>query len=203
MSKYVLPALPFELNALEPYIDARTMQIHHDKHHRAYVDKLNLALVDHPDLSEKTIEDLLSSPDRIPEEIRQAVINNGGGHANHSLFWQILGPEQGSEPTGDLKEKIKDSFSGFEKFKTDFTKNAADLFGSGWVWLIIKKGGILEIIKTSNQDNPLSLGKTPILNLDLWEHAYYLKYQNRRTEYINAWWSVINWEKVSGLASHF
>jgi len=195
--KHTLPELDYEYTSLEPYIDAKTMEIHHSKHHQGYVDKLNQALENHPDLENKSLEELLKSLDEIPEDIRTAVRNNAGGHYNHSLFWEIMSPQVGGErePDGDLKEAIDDAFGSFEEFKKAFKESALSRFGSGWVWLV-ESNRKLEIISTPNQDNPISEGKNPLLGLDVWEHAYYLKYQNKRTDYIDAWWGVVNWSKV-------
>jgi len=194
--KYELPKLPYPYNALEPYIDAQTMEIHHTKHHATYVAKLNEALAKHPELESKSLEELLKNLDSIPEDIRMAVRNHGGGHFNHSLFWKIMGVRGWGEPTGKLAELLGKSFGDFQKFKEQFTNAAATLFGSGWAWLAVDKDGKLQIVQTPNQDTPLSKGLKPILGLDVWEHAYYLKYQNRRPEYIEAWWHVVNWAEV-------
>ena len=191
-----LPDLPYFHAALEPHIDEQTMQIHHGKHHNAYVTKLNAALDSHPDLHDKALHDLLADIGSVPEDIRGAVRNNGGGHANHSLFWEIMGPSGGGEPAGDLAEAINAAFGSFESFKDAFSANGATRFGSGWSWLVVS-GGTLEAYSTPNQDSPLMESKTPILGLDVWEHAYYLKYQNRRPDYIAAWWNVVNWDEVA------
>jgi len=191
-----LPDLPYSHAALEPHIDEQTMQIHHGKHHNAYVTKLNAALDSHPDLHDKALHDLLADIGSVPEDIRGAVRNNGGGHANHSLFWEIMGPSGGGEPAGDLAEAINAAFGSFESFKDAFSANGATRFGSGWSWLVVS-GGTLEAYSTPNQDSPLMENKTPILGLDVWEHAYYLKYQNRRPDYIAAWWNVVNWDEVA------
>ena len=196
MSKHQLPPLPYDYAALEPYIDAKTMQIHHGKHHQGYVDKLNAALENHPDLQEKSVEDLVRNINLAPDDIRQAVINNGGGHANHSLFWTIMSPNAGGEPDGKIAESINSAFGNFEKFKEEFSKAATGRFGSGWAWLVINNGKF-EITSTANQDSPLMQGLTPILGLDVWEHAYYLKYQNKRADYVAAWWNVVNWKEVT------
>ncbi|MCM3712882.1 superoxide dismutase [Halalkalibacter oceani] len=193
---YELPQLPYAANALEPHIDEQTMNIHHGKHHNTYVTKLNAALEGHDELASKSIEDLVSNLDAVPENIRGAVRNNGGGHANHTLFWQILSPNGGGTPTGELADKINEAFGSFDKFKEEFANAAANRFGSGWAWLIVD-GGKLAITSTPNQDTPLMEGKTPILGLDVWEHAYYLNYQNRRPDYINAFWNVVNWDEVT------
>ncbi|QDU62794.1 Superoxide dismutase [Mn] [Planctomycetes bacterium Pan216] len=190
--------LPYDYNALEPNIDARTMEIHYSKHHAGYVAKLNGALEKAPELASKSIENLLGSLDSVPEGIRTAVRNNGGGHANHTLFWQIMGPGKGGTPSGELGDAITSTFGGFDKFKEEFANAAATRFGSGWAWLIVD-GGKLAITSTPNQDTPLMEGKTPILGLDVWEHAYYLLYQNKRPDYIAAFWNVVNWDKVSEL----
>jgi len=191
-----LPLLPYDYNALEPYIDAQTMEIHYSKHHAAYVNGLNSALEDYPKLQSKTIDKLLLDLDTIPESIRTAVRNFGGGHSNHTFFWKVMGPKAGGEPSGALVDAIKDAFGDFVSFKDLFSKTAASRFGSGWAWLVKKSDGSLEVFSTANQDTPISQGMMPILGLDVWEHAYYLKYQNRRPEYIAAWWNVVNWAVV-------
>jgi Fe-Mn family superoxide dismutase len=191
-----LPPLPYAFDALEPYIDAQTMQIHHDKHHQAYVTNLNKALAGHDDLAKKPMRDLVKELNRVPEEIRTAVRNNGGGHYNHSLFWQMLKKGGGAEPKGELKNAIDKKFGSYDKFKEEFTGAATKVFGSGWAWLTLD-GKDLRIESTPNQDNPLTQGRWPLLGLDVWEHAYYLKYQNRRPEYIAAFYSVINWDFVT------
>lgn len=195
---FFLPDLPYEYHSLEPFIDAETMRIHHSKHHAAYVKNLNDVLVGNDALLNTDINDILKDLALIPEDIRQKVINNGGGHANHSLFWAIIAPAEKTkkEPEGKLAEALEINFGDFPSFKELFTKTAVSRFGSGWAWLVVYGDGRLEILDTPNQDTPLSKGKTPILTLDVWEHAYYLKYQNRRAEYIEAWWNVINWEEV-------
>ena len=203
---FTVPDLPYAFDALEPTIDAKTMEIHHDKHHAGYVAKLNDAIKGHAGLESKSIEQLISNIDGLPQEIHTAVRNNGGGHANHSLFWQIMGPNAGGKPSGALGKAIDGHLGGFDKFKDEFGKAAANRFGSGWAWLVVKKAdGQLAVTSTANQDNPL-MGKiatdisgTPILGLDVWEHAYYLKYQNKRPDYISAWWNVVNWAKVGEL----
>ncbi|MBX7167586.1 MAG: superoxide dismutase [Pirellulales bacterium] len=195
-TKHSLPPLPYPYDALEPHIDARTMEIHHDKHHQAYVDNLNKALDGHPDLAKLPVDELLADLSKVPEAIRMAVRNNGGGHANHTLFWTLMSKQGGGEPKGKLADAIKESLGGFAKFKEDFTKAAMTRFGSGWAWLVAGNGK-LEIISTANQDTPVSEGKLPLLGLDVWEHAYYLKYQNRRADYVAAWWNVVNWDAVS------
>ena len=190
-----VPPLPYDYNALEPHIDEQTMRIHHDKHHAAYVNNLNAALEKHAQLQQKGIDDLLRGINSVPEEIRTAVRNNGGGHANHTMFWEIMGPGKGGAPAGALGDAIKSSFNSFDAFKEQFTKAATTRFGSGWAWLI-EAGGKLAIESTANQDSPIMEGKKPLLGLDVWEHAYYLKYQNRRPDYITAWWNVVNWDAV-------
>lgn len=191
-----LPQLPYANNALEPHIDELTMQIHHDRHHGTYVNNLNAALEGHADLQAKSLEELLSSMDSIPEAIRTAVRNNGGGHANHSMFWEILSPNGGGQPTGSLADDMNATFGSFDQFKDAFAKAATGRFGSGWAWLVLD-GGKLSIMSTANQDNPVMEGKQPIFGLDVWEHAYYLKYQNKRPDYISAFWNVINWAEVN------
>jgi Fe-Mn family superoxide dismutase len=193
---HTLPALPYDFAALEPHIDAQTMQIHHGKHHQAYVTNLNAALDKHAELQSKSLDDLLKNLNGVPEDIRTAVRNNGGGHWNHSMFWQIMAPHAGGEPTGALATAIKSSFGDFATFKTQFKAAGVGRFGSGWAWLV-NDGGKLSIMSTPNQDNPLMEGKTAILGVDVWEHAYYLKYQNRRPDYIDAWWNVVNWAEVA------
>jgi Fe-Mn family superoxide dismutase len=193
---FTLPPLPYAYDALEPHIDARTMEIHHDKHHAAYVANLNKAVADYPDLGQKSVEDLLKDLNAVPEKIRTAVRNNGGGHYNHSLFWQMMKKDGGGAPTGDLAKAIDASFGNFGAFKEQFTKAAMSQFGSGWAWLVLD-GKTLKIEPTPNQDTPLSVGKIPLLGVDVWEHAYYLKYQNKRADYITAWWNVVNWDFVS------
>lgn len=192
---FELPPLPYDYNALEPHIDEATMRLHHDKHHQTYVDKLNAA-VKGTDWESKGLEDLLTGIGSVPENIRGAVRNHGGGHHNHSLFWEIMGPNGGGKPNGDLATAIDSAFGSFDDFQTKFSDAAAALFGSGWVWLAVK-GGKIEMLSRPNQDSPLMDGFTPILGLDVWEHAYYLKYQNRRPEYVTAWWNVVNWDAVS------
>ncbi|EGP4777205.1 superoxide dismutase [Enterococcus faecium] len=193
---YTLPDLPYAYDALEPYIDEETMHLHHDKHHNTYVTNLNAAIEKYPELGEKTIEELLSDMDAIPTDIKTAVRNNGGGHANHSSFWEIMAPNAGGEPTGEIKEAINEAFGDFSSFKEEFKKAAVGRFGSGWAWLVMENGK-LAITSTANQDSPLMEGKTPILGLDVWEHAYYLKYKNVRPDYIAAFWNVINWDEVN------
>ncbi|WP_018753444.1 superoxide dismutase [Paenibacillus sanguinis] len=194
-----LPALPYPANALEPHIDEQTMNIHHDRHHNTYVTNLNAALEKSPELQSKSVEELVSDLNAIPESIRTAVRNNGGGHANHSLFWKVIGPQGGGAPTGAVAKAIDSDLGGFDKFKEEFTKAATTRFGSGWAWLVVGKDGKLAVTSTPNQDNPLSEGLTPILGLDVWEHAYYLKYQNKRPDYIAAFWNVVNWDEVNRL----
>ncbi|MCG0238139.1 MAG: superoxide dismutase [Firmicutes bacterium] len=194
---FTLPPLPYDYNALEPYIDEQTMRIHHDKHHAAYVNNLNAALEQAPELQNLSIEELLRNIDKVPEKIRTAVRNNGGGHANHTLFWEILSPKGGGEPTGELADAIAATFGSFEKFKEQFSQAAANRFGSGWAWLVVDQEGKLQVYSTANQDSPYMEGHTPILGLDVWEHAYYLKYQNRRPEYIAAFWNIVNWPEVA------
>ncbi|MGH6690764.1 MAG: superoxide dismutase [Gammaproteobacteria bacterium] len=190
-----VPALPYPFDALEPHIDARTMEIHHDKHHAAYVNNLNKALEGHADLQKKAVGDLLRDIKKVPEEIRTAVQNNGGGHANHTLFWTIMSPDGGGEPSGKLAEAIDAAFGNFGGFQAKLSAAATGRFGSGWAWLTASKGKI-EVSSSPNQDSPLMEGKTPILGLDVWEHAYYLKYQNKRPDYVEAWWNVVNWSEV-------
>ena len=197
--KYELPKLPYAYDALEPYIDAKTMEIHHTKHHQTYVTKLNEALAKHPEIADQPLAELLRGIDKVPEDIRRAVQNHGGGHSNHSFFWTIMGPKAGGLPKGKLNDAIAKSFGDFGKFKEQFTAAAAGVFGSGWAWLVLDgkaPGGKLAIITTPNQDSPLMKGQTPVLGLDVWEHAYYLKYQNKRPDYIEAWWNVVNWDAV-------
>jgi Fe-Mn family superoxide dismutase len=192
-----LPALPYPNNALEPHIDEQTMMIHHDRHHNAYVTNLNAALEGHAELQAKSIEALLTDLNSVPENIRPAVRNNGGGHANHSLFWEVIGPNGGGQPTGALADAITAELGGFDKFKEDFAKAGATRFGSGWAWLSVTPAGKLVVSSTPNQDSPISEGNTPILGMDVWEHAYYLKYQNKRPDYIAAFWNVVNWDAVA------
>ena len=193
---HTLPPLPYPSDALEPYIDKQTMEIHHDKHHNAYVTNLNAALEKHPELQSKSIEDLLRGINTVPEDIRTAVRNNGGGHANHTMFWQIMGPKAGGPPTGAILNAIDAAFGSFDKLKEEFKKAAVGRFGSGWAWLI-DNGGKVSIESAANQDSPLMEGKKAVLGIDVWEHAYYLKYQNRRPDYIDAWWNVVNWAEVN------
>lgn len=194
---FTLPPLPYPYDALEPYIDKMTMEIHHTKHHAAYVNNLNKALESAPGLAHKSLEELLANNCAIvPEKIRTAVRNHGGGHINHSFFWEIMGPKAGGQPTGKIAQAITQTFGSFERFKELFTQAALDRFGSGWAWLVLTPDKKLEVYSTANQDSPLMEGKTPIVGLDVWEHAYYLKYQNRRADYVQAWWNVVNWAAV-------
>ncbi|MBD7968851.1 superoxide dismutase [Paenibacillus sp. Sa2BVA9] len=197
MMAFQLPALPYANDALEPHIDAQTMEIHHDRHHNTYVTNLNAALENAPELQGKSLEDLIANLDSVPESIRTAVRNNGGGHHNHSLFWEIIGPNGGGAPTGAIAAAIDSELGGFDKFKEDFAKAATTRFGSGWAWLVVGKDGKLAITSTPNQDSPIMEGLTPVLGLDVWEHAYYLKYQNKRPDYIASFWNVINWDEVN------
>lgn len=190
-----LPKLPYSYNSLEPYIDDKTMQIHHTKHHQAYIDNLNSVLGGEADLSVMEVSELLKNIDSVPEKIRSAVVNNGGGHANHTLFWEIMSPDQ-TEPEGNVGEAIGSTFGSLDNFKVKFAEQALKRFGSGWVWLVVKDNK-LDIYSTPNQDSPLMNGDTPILGLDVWEHAYYLNYQNRRADYVKAWWNIVNWKKVN------
>lgn len=195
---YQLPKLPYGYDALEPYIDVETMHIHHEKHHNTYVTNLNAAIEKHPELGSKSIEELIADIDALPEDIRTAVRNNGGGHANHTFFWEIMAPKAGGEPVGELKTAIDEAFGSFTDFKAKFKAAATTRFGSGWAWLVVKDGK-LEITSTPNQDSPLMEGLTPILGLDVWEHAYYLNYRNVRPDYVDAFWNVVNWDKVNEL----
>lgn len=192
---FKLPDLPYEYSALEPFIDEQTMHLHHDKHHAGYVEKLNAALDGHEDLASLSIEELLSNVEKVPSEIRQSVVNNGGGHANHSFFWEIMSPEK-SEPKGKLLDAINSTFTSVEKFKEEFANKAMGVFGSGWAFLILTSDKKLQLKRHSFQNSPLMQGSVPILGIDVWEHAYYLKYQNKRAEYVNAWWNVVNWRKA-------
>ncbi|UCF21635.1 MAG: superoxide dismutase [Gemmatimonadota bacterium] len=194
---YELPALPYDYTALEPHIDEQTMRIHHGKHHAGYVSKLNAALEKHPDLADQSVEELIRGINKVPEDIRTAVRNNGGGHANHSLFWSIMSPDGGGEPSGDLAAAIDKELGGFADFKEKLSTVAANRFGSGWGWLSVAGGGKLVVESTPYQDSPLMEGRAPILGIDVWEHAYYLKYQNRRPDYIEAWWNTIDWKAVA------
>lgn len=196
---HTLPALPYPADALEPHIDAQTMQIHHAKHHQAYVDNLNTALDKHPTLHERKLDDLIRNLSGVPEDIRTAVRNHGGGHLNHTLFWSIMKPGGGGEPIGPAGEAIRREFGAFETLKQHFNDAGMKRFGSGWAWLVLDREGRLKVHSTANQDSPLSEGLTPILGNDVWEHAYYLKYQNRRAEYLGAWWNTINWDAVNTL----
>jgi len=191
-----LPALPYAHDALEPFIDTMTMQIHHGKHHATYVTNLNAALEQHPDFQKHSVEDLIRNIANVPEAIRTAVRNNGGGHANHAMFWQLMAPKAGGDPSGPLADAIKASFGSFEAFKGEFKKAALGRFGSGWAWLV-NTGGKLTIESSPNQDSPLMEGRQVVMGVDVWEHAYYLKYQNRRADYVDAWWSVVNWNEVA------
>ncbi len=199
-----LPDLPYDYNALEPHIDEKTMKIHHTKHHQGYVNKLNAALdkhkghTSHEDFSSMTVQNLLRNINKVPADIREAVVNNGGGHANHSLFWEIMSPE-GSKPTGEVVEAIKQEFGSFENFKEEFSEAAKTQFGSGWAWLVVNKEGKLEVFSTPNQDSPLMEDLSPILGLDVWEHSYYLNYQNKRPDYVEAFFNIINWKQVDHL----
>lgn len=192
-----VPPLPYDYNALEPHIDEQTMRIHHDKHHQAYVNNLNTALEKHPDLQGKPVEELIRDMNSVPEDIRTAVRNNGGGHANHTLFWQVMGPNGGGQPSGKLAEAINQTFGSLSELKDRMNKAGMGRFGSGWAWLVAGQGGKLDVVSTPNQDSPLMDGQTPLLGVDVWEHAYYLKYQNRRADYLEAWWNVVNWDEVA------
>jgi Fe-Mn family superoxide dismutase len=194
---FTLPPLPYAYDALEPHIDKETMTIHHDKHHAAYVNNLNAALEGKADLASKSVEELISDLNSVPEEIRTAVRNNGGGHANHTLFWEIMTPGGSNQPTGELSDAINSSFGSFDDFKKKFNEAGTKRFGSGWAWLVKTKDGKLDVVSTANQDNPLMEGHQPIFGNDVWEHAYYLKYQNRRPDYLAAWWNVVNFDKVA------
>ena len=196
--KHELPKLPYEYTALEPYVDAQTMEIHYSKHHQAYTTNLNAALEKYPELQEKSVRELVEKLDTVPEEIRGAVRNNGGGYLNHTMFWNVMKKAEGQKPEGELLEAINEKFGNFDEFKSVFAKAAATRFGSGWAWLVVKDGK-LDVVSTPNQDNPITDGLEPILGLDVWEHAYYLKYQNRRPEYIENWFNVVNWDEVSKL----
>ena len=192
-----LPPLPYDYDALEPHIDARTMQFHHDKHHAGYVKNLNAALAKYPQLQQKSVEELLENLKEIPTEVRNTIRNNGGGHVNHSMFWKIMKPNGGGEPTGAIANAINDNFGSFAQLKSQFNEAGAKRFGSGWAWLVFNKNGKLEVMSTGNQDSPFSEGKYPIMGNDVWEHAYYLNYQNRRKDYLEAWWNLINWDEVN------
>ncbi|HXX77267.1 MAG TPA: superoxide dismutase [Ktedonobacteraceae bacterium] len=193
---YELPPLPYDHSALEPYIDTQTMQLHHDKHHQTYVTNVNNALQGHDQLAALSVDDLLRNISQVPDSIRTAVQNNGGGHSNHSMFWSIMKPNGGGEPTGDIASAIQQAFGSFDAFKTAFNDAGTKRFGSGWAWLVLDNGA-LKVISTANQDSPLMSGMYPVMGNDVWEHAYYLKYQNRRPEYLNAWWNVVNWDEVA------
>lgn len=194
---FTLPDLPYAHDALEPHIDTETMHLHHDKHHNTYVTNLNAAIEKYPELAAKDIDTLIAELDQVPADIRTAVQNNGGGHANHTLFWEIMGPNAGGEPTGEIKAAIDATFGSFDAFKEKFAAAATTRFGSGWAWLVVDKDGSLEVMSTANQDSPLTLGKTPVLTLDVWEHAYYKKFSNVRPDYIKAFWNVVNWNEVN------
>jgi superoxide dismutase, Fe-Mn family len=194
---FELPDLPYDYNALEPHIDEATMRLHHDKHHQAYINNLKAALEKYPDLQDKSAEELITNLNALPEDIRMAVRNNGGGHVNHSMFWTIMGPNGGGEPTGPIADAINETFGSFDELKTKFNEAGTKRFGSGWAWLVRNADGKLEVTSTANQDNPMSEGKHPVLGNDVWEHAYYLKYQNRRPDYLAAWWNVVNWDEVN------
>jgi superoxide dismutase, Fe-Mn family len=197
MPEFTLPPLPYDYGALEPHIDTQTMQIHHDKHHAAYVNNLNAALKDHPDLQSKSIEDLIRGINSVPEAIRPAVRNNGGGHLNHTMFWEIMKPGGPSQPGGGLAQAIQAKFGGVDALKQQVNDAGVKRFGSGWAWVVVDGSGNLQVTSTANQDSPLMEGQTPILGVDVWEHAYYLKYQNLRPKYLEAWWNVLNWEEVA------
>ena len=194
---YELPPLPYDYNALEPYIDEETMHLHHDKHHQAYVNNLNTALQGQSQFENMSVDDLMRNINSVPESIRTAVRNNGGGHANHSMYWQIMKPNGGGEPTGDLANAINSAFGSFDQFKAAFNDAGAKRFGSGWAWLVIGADGKLAVTSTANQDSPLIDGQYPVMGNDVWEHAYYLKYQNRRPDYLAAWWNVVNWDEIA------
>lgn len=196
---HLLPKLAFAYDTLEPFLDAKTMEIHYSKHHQTYTDNFNKAIAGHPELEKMSAEDLIANLNSVPEDIRTAVRNHGGGYINHSLYWKVIGPKAGGEPAGDLAEAIKKNFGNFAAFKEKFENAAKTRFGSGWAWLVVDKAGKLDVYSTANQDSPLTEGKKPILVIDVWEHAYYLKYQNRRPEFITAFWNVINWEAVGKL----
>jgi Fe-Mn family superoxide dismutase len=194
---FELPPLPYDYNALEPYIDTQTMQIHHDKHHAAYVTNLNNALTNNSDLASLSVEDLVRRINDVPENIRTAVRNNAGGHVNHTMFWQIMGPHGGGSPSGALANAIQSTFGSFDQFKAAFKDAGVKRFGSGWAWLVLDQSGKLQVISTANQDSPFMDGLYPVMGNDVWEHAYYLKYQNRRPDYLDAWWNVVNWDEVA------
>jgi superoxide dismutase, Fe-Mn family len=193
---YELPPLPYPSNALEPHIDAKTMEIHHDKHHQAYITNANKALEGHPDLAAKPVDELLADLNKIPESVRAVLRNNAGGHSNHTFFWKIMGPNAGGTPKGKLAEAINSTFGGFDQFKEELQKAAIGRFGSGWAWLVVNKEGKLQITSTANQDTPISDGLKPVIGVDVWEHSYYLLYQNRRPDYLKAWWNVVNWDQA-------
>ena len=193
---YELPPLPYPSNGLEPHIDAKTMEIHHDKHHQAYITNANKALEGHPDLAAKPVNELLADLNKVPESIRTVLRNNAGGHSNHTFFWKIIGPNAGGTPKGKLAEAINSTFGGFDQFKEELQKAAIGRFGSGWAWLVVNKEGKLQITSTANQDTPISDGLKPVIGVDVWEHAYYLLYQNRRPDYLKAWWNVVNWSQA-------
>ena len=197
VTSYEVPALPYAYNALEPHIDEQTMHLHHDKHHAAYVTKLNGAIEKHPELGGKSPEELIRNLNALPEDVRGVIRNNGGGHVNHTMFWQIMGPGKGGNPTGAVAEAIHKTFGSFDAFKEKFEAAGVNQFGSGWAWLVKTKSGEFKITSTPNQDNPVSNGEFPVLGNDVWEHAYYLKYQNRRPDYLKAWWNVVNWDEVN------
>ena len=194
---YEVPPLPYAYNALEPHIDEQTMHLHHDKHHAAYVTKLNGAVEKHPDLQKKSPEELIRNISSLPEDIRGVVRNNGGGHVNHTMFWQIMGPNKGGAPSGAIADAINKAFGGFDAFKEKFEAAGVNQFGSGWAWLVRTKSGEFQVKSTPNQDNPMMNGEFPVFGNDVWEHAYYLKYQNRRPDYLKAWWNVVNWDEIN------
>src|SRR5579863_995622 len=194
---YEVPPLPYDYSALEPYIDTQTMQLHHDKHHAAYVNNLNAALKDNSQFSSMNVDDLMRHIQDVPDSVRTAVRNNGGGHSNHSMFWQIMTPNGGGQPTGALASAIDSTFGSFDAFKTQFNDAGVKRFGSGWAWLVLDQSGKLSVISSANQDSPLMDGMYPVMGNDVWEHAYYLKYQNRRPDYLNAWWNVVNWDAIA------
>ncbi|CAN5239256.1 superoxide dismutase [soil metagenome] len=196
MAAFTLPDLPYAYDALEPHIDEQTMRVHHDKHHAGYTKKLNAALEKHPELNASDAEELLRNLDRVPEDIRTDVRNNGGGYVNHSMFWKIMSPNGGGEPKGALADAVRSAFGSFDAFKEKFSSAATGRFGSGWAWLVVGRDGKLQVVDTPNQDNPLSDGHKPLMGVDVWEHAYYLKYQNKRPEYVDAWWNTVNWDEV-------
>jgi superoxide dismutase, Fe-Mn family len=199
---FEVPPLPYDYNALEPYIDTQTMQLHHDKHHAAYVNNLNNALQNQSQLASWTVEDLVQRINEVPESIRTAVRNNAGGHVNHSMFWQIMKPNGGGEPTGELGSAIQQAFGSFDQFKAAFNDAGVKRFGSGWTWLVLDRSGKLQVISTANQDSPMMDGMFPVMGNDVWEHAYYLKYQNRRPDYLAAWWNVVNWDEITHRYQH-